>query len=108
MLYYVYETMKAWMRRIIAVKHPVILSIIMLISIISCDSLMSKSGGSDCELLPVKQTVGDDSNPSSFCILNGRLYFAAWDATSGRELFVFDGANPPAVVYDIKHKKLPS
>lgn len=39
---------------------------------------------------------------SDFAIYNNKLFFAATDGTNGRELWSFDGTNPPVMVADIE------
>ena len=45
---------------------------------------------------------GYPSFPANFTEFNGKLYFEADNGTSGRELFVYDGSNPPSLVDDIR------
>ncbi|MCU0848820.1 MAG: hypothetical protein MUD12_13125 [Spirochaetes bacterium] len=39
--------------------------------------------------------------PESAAVFNGRLYFSASDAAHGREIWSFDGTNPPAMAFDL-------
>lgn len=41
------------------------------------------------------------SQPASFTVFNGKMYFYASDAAHGRELWVRDGTNAPTMVADI-------
>lgn len=41
------------------------------------------------------------SYPVDLTVFNSKLYFSADDGTTGRELWVYDGINPPSMVADI-------
>lgn len=53
-------------------------------------------------------TGGGSSNPANLTVLNGKMYFSATTFTHGRELYEFDGTNPPARVSDISPDALSS
>ncbi|MCP5047569.1 MAG: hypothetical protein GY940_10380 [bacterium] len=42
------------------------------------------------------------SRADSFMEFNGKLYFPGTDGTYGKELWVYDGSNPPTIVEDIR------
>ncbi len=42
-----------------------------------------------------------NSTPKYLTVFNNKLYFNANDGTNGKELWVYDGTNPPAMVADI-------
>ncbi len=46
-------------------------------------------------------TVPNSSNPSSIMVFNAKLYFSAENDTYGRELWQYDGGNPPVLAADI-------
>ena len=48
------------------------------------------------------QAGASGSGTSYMTVFNDKLYFSAFDVTSGRELWVYDGTNPPSRVADIR------
>lgn len=51
--------------------------------------------------LVYKINPNGSSNPQSFAVYDGRLFFAAEDGANGQELWAYDGSNNPALMVDI-------
>ncbi|MFP2913773.1 hypothetical protein ACLESD_54090, partial [Pyxidicoccus sp. 3LFB2] len=68
-----------------------------------------KSDGTEAGTVRVKDIVPgpSSSSPQGLVVMNGALYFNAWDATTGSELWRSDGTEAGTVrVKDIYPKKL--